>query len=292
MADLGPIVLVHGYWHGSWCWTAVTEELATRGMASVAVDLAGHGLDARSPAARWKRPFDAAAYATEPTPYAASVTASSAAERLAGQVRRIGRGRPCLIVAHDMGGTVATALAELAPELIAGLVYVTAFAPTGGRNTGQLIQLPENAGSTVHSRLAAEFTVVGALRFDTCDAGRHADLIETFYADVPAEQAKAAIGMLSPDAPVGIATEPIDPTAKRFGRLPHTYVVCTRDKAVDPTLQRLMIADIDALSAEPTTVVELECSHSPFFSQPAALVDVLEKAQQAAAARHPSPRPV
>ena len=61
MTTLGPIVLVHGYWHGSWCWTAVTEELAARGLASVAVDLAGHGLDARSPAARWSRPFDAAA---------------------------------------------------------------------------------------------------------------------------------------------------------------------------------------------------------------------------------------
>jgi hypothetical protein len=27
---------VHGYWHGGWCWTQVVEELAARGLASVA----------------------------------------------------------------------------------------------------------------------------------------------------------------------------------------------------------------------------------------------------------------
>ncbi|GAA5163111.1 alpha/beta hydrolase [Pseudonocardia eucalypti] len=285
MTTLGPIVLVHGYWHGSWCWAPVTEELAARGLAAVAVDMAGHGLDARSPAARWSRPFDAAAYATEPAPSAA-VTVSSAATRLVEQVRRIGGGRPCLVVAHSMGGTVATAMAELAPELVAGLVYVSAFAPTGGRNTGEYIQRPENAGSMVHRQLAADAAAgVGSLRLDTGDPSGHPGLIETFYADVPTEVATAAIAMLAPDAPIGIGVEPLNPTAERYGRLPHTYVVCTRDNAITPALQRLMAAGIDALSAEPTTVVELECSHAPFLSQPAALVDVLEKAQREVTAR-------
>jgi pimeloyl-ACP methyl ester carboxylesterase len=282
MTTVGPIVLVHGFWHGSWCWSPVTEELAARGLASVAVDMAGHGLDARSPAALWQRPFDPASFAAEPAP-SASVTTSAAAERLAEQVRRIGGGRPCLVVAHSMGGAVVTAMAELAPELVAGLVYVTAFAPTGGRSAADYIGLPENAGSMVHGGLVADPAAIGALRFDTGDGSGHAGIIETFYADVPSEVATAAIGLLSPDAPAGIAAEPLNPTAERFGRLPHTYVVCTQDNAIAAALQRLMIAGIDELSAAPTTVVELDCSHSPFLSQPAALVDALEKAHQAAA---------
>jgi pimeloyl-ACP methyl ester carboxylesterase len=39
-----PVVLVHGMWHGSWCWSLVTGEPAARGLGSVAVDLDGHGL--------------------------------------------------------------------------------------------------------------------------------------------------------------------------------------------------------------------------------------------------------
>jgi pimeloyl-ACP methyl ester carboxylesterase len=33
------IVLVHGAWHGAWCWDAVVSELAHRGSAAVAVEL-------------------------------------------------------------------------------------------------------------------------------------------------------------------------------------------------------------------------------------------------------------
>ncbi|MGW7380602.1 alpha/beta fold hydrolase [Streptomyces sp. NPDC054794] len=41
------VILVHGFWHGSWCWSLVAEQLAARGIASVAVDLDGHGLKGR-----------------------------------------------------------------------------------------------------------------------------------------------------------------------------------------------------------------------------------------------------
>jgi pimeloyl-ACP methyl ester carboxylesterase len=58
---MSPVVLVHGFWHGPWCWSLVTEELAARGIPSVAVDLDGHGLKSRSPSSRWERPFDPAA---------------------------------------------------------------------------------------------------------------------------------------------------------------------------------------------------------------------------------------
>jgi pimeloyl-ACP methyl ester carboxylesterase len=37
------VVLVHGAWHGAWCWAALQAELENRGIASLAVDLPGHG---------------------------------------------------------------------------------------------------------------------------------------------------------------------------------------------------------------------------------------------------------
>jgi pimeloyl-ACP methyl ester carboxylesterase len=33
------VVLVHGAWHGGWCWDAVREQLTVRGVPTYAVDL-------------------------------------------------------------------------------------------------------------------------------------------------------------------------------------------------------------------------------------------------------------
>jgi pimeloyl-ACP methyl ester carboxylesterase len=232
------VILVHGFWHGSWCWSLVTEQLAGQGIQSVAVDMDGHGLKSRPPLSRWDRPFDRAAFATEPSPVA-GVTASSAAETLVGQLKVIGGGEPCVVAAHSMGGVVATAAAELAPELFAHLVYVTAFAPVSGLPAAAYIGSPEDEGSMVPDLLAADPAVMGALRIDTSDRGRHAAIREAFYGDVDKATTTAAI--------------PI-------------------------ALQRRFITEIDAISQTPTTVIELGTSHSSFLSQPAALAAAIAKA--------------
>ena len=273
------VTLVHGFWHGSWCWSLVTEQLAGRGVQSVAVDMDGHGLKSGSPRSRWGRPFDPAAFAVEPSPVA-GVTASSAAETLVGQLKVIGGGEPCVVVAHSMGGAVATAAAELAPELFAHLVYVAAFAPVSGLPAGAYIGSPEDEGSMVPRLLGADPAVTGALRIDTGDLGSHAAIREAFYGDVDEATATAAITLLGPDAPIGIPAEAFTVTDGRYGAIPHTYVTCTRDNTVPIALQRRFITEIDAVSQEPTTVVELDSSHSPFLSQPAALAAAIAEASR------------
>ena len=39
------VVLVHGAWHGAWCWDRVVDRLSVAGIAAVAVDLPCHGAD-------------------------------------------------------------------------------------------------------------------------------------------------------------------------------------------------------------------------------------------------------
>lgn len=273
-----PVVLVHGSWHGSWCWSLVTEHLAGLSVPAVAVDLDGHGLKGPSPQARWDRPFGAVAYATEPSPVAA-VTASSAAATLIGQLRRIGNGRPCVLVAHSMGGVVATAVAEQAPELVSELIYMSAFAPVSGKPTAYYFGLPE-ASPAVTNLLVGDPLETGALRMDAGDRERHRAIHHVFYNDVDDVTAAAAMSMLTPDGPAGIPGETLTVTAQRYGTVPHTYVVCLRDNAFPVALQRLFIAEIDAVSAKPTTVQELDTSHSPFLSQPAELATIIAAAHR------------
>lgn len=270
-------VLVPGFWHGTWSWNLVIPELARLGVPAVAVDLQGQGLDATSPAARWTRPFDASAFAAERSGVA-DVTATSAAEKLVAQLQRIGSGEPSVVVAHSMGGVVATLAAEMAPSLVSHLVYVAAFAPVTGRPAGADVASELNAGELGTSLLQADPFAIGASRIDIGDPSSREALRAALYADIPHEAAQAAISLLGTDAPVGIAAEPISVTRERFGSLPHTYLVCTDDRLVRPALQRKIISDIDGVSVSATRTVELASSHSPFLSRPQQVAEVVAAA--------------
>jgi hypothetical protein len=52
--------------------------------------------------------------------------------------------------------------------------------------------------------------------------------------DIDEATARAAISMLTSDAPARIAFEPISVTAERYGSISHSYVVCARDTAIPP----------------------------------------------------------
>lgn len=278
MDHASPVVLVHGSWHGSWAWTLVVEELAGRGIPSVAVDLEGHGLRSRSPAARWVRPFDADAFATEPSPLS-GVTASSSTALFLQQLRRISGDTPCLLVAHSMGGVVASAAAEQAPELVSGIVYVAGFA-FGGPDAAA-VAAPENQASMVPQQTVGDAAAVGALRLNPDDKVSRRSLRQVFYADVDPALAEAALSMISTDAPLGVVGEATVVTRERYGAIPHTYVLGTQDRAVPPPLARRLIDEIDAVSQRATVVVELTSSHSPFLSQPRAVADIIERARKA-----------
>ncbi|MGY1824227.1 alpha/beta fold hydrolase [Geodermatophilus sp. SYSU D00079] len=85
-------VLVHGLWHGAWCWDAVRTALAARGVDSVAVDLPLTDL-----------PSDTRAVL-------------DALDDL---------GRPAVLVGHSYGGAVVTGAGT--HPLVRELVYLAAF---------------------------------------------------------------------------------------------------------------------------------------------------------------------
>ncbi|MGW6961602.1 alpha/beta fold hydrolase [Streptomyces chartreusis] len=80
----GPVLLVHGFFHGAWYCSDVALELAARGVASVAVDIPGHGLRATRPAASRKLPHLPSDFVSEKSPIAhvdVDAAATSLAER-------------------------------------------------------------------------------------------------------------------------------------------------------------------------------------------------------------------
>ncbi|HEX4398389.1 MAG TPA: alpha/beta fold hydrolase [Trebonia sp.] len=273
-----PVLLLHGFWHGAWCWSEVLGRLTAAGTRALAVDMAGHGLRARRPAAPTARPFDPAALAAEPSPAIADL--DEAAALFVAQARALGGGAPVTAVAHSMGGNVLTRAVQDAPGLFAHAVYVTAFMPASGVPAAAYIFAPENEGDLVQVAMVADPAAIGGLRLDAAspDPSYRQLVRDAFFGDVGADLADAAIALLTPDAPAGIAGGATTLTADGWGSVPRTYVVCTRDRALQPAMQRRFIELADAaFPGNPTTVHTLESSHSPFLSMPGELADIILK---------------
>ena len=152
--DGPPVLFLHGFWHGSWCWTEVLASVAGAGVRALAVDMAGHGLRARRPAAVTGRPFDPELLAAEVSPVAA-VDLDQAGDLLVSQVKQLGGGSPVTVVAHSMGGAVLTRAGQLVPDLIAHAVYVAAFMPASGVPAAAYVRMPENEDSRAGSLRSA-----------------------------------------------------------------------------------------------------------------------------------------
>src|SRR5713101_6473680 len=108
-------VLVHGAWHGSWCWEKVVPLLRQAGHQVETLDLPGHGQD--------RTPIHEITLAT----YTKRVC-----ETLDAQAE------PVILVGHSMGGIVITQVAEERPEKIATLVYLAAYLLQNGESLSQV----------------------------------------------------------------------------------------------------------------------------------------------------------
>jgi hypothetical protein len=118
----------------------------------------------------------------------------------------------------------------------------------------------------------------GAMRVDTGtdDSRIRAGIRQAFYGDVDEHVAAAATALLSCDAPTAMATESTTLTGSRWGSISRTYVTCSQDHTIPLAMQRLFISQADeAFPANPTRVVELECSHSPFLSMPGKVAEIV-----------------
>jgi pimeloyl-ACP methyl ester carboxylesterase len=270
-----PIVLVHGAWHGSWAWSLVTPLLAAAGRPATTVDVEGHGLAAVLPASAVARPFDADAFAREPSPVS-GITLESAALLLVRQIEAIGR--PVVLVGHSLFGHVISAAAARAPELVERLVYVCAVLPASGADAVGYAGSPENEGEAIGALVVADPQAIGAIRLDvrSPDPVYRASLRAALYADVSDAIADGAIRLLSSDLPVGIPGGSSILDAAGFGSIPRTYLRTADDRAIRPALQTRMIEEADAaFPGSPTRVVDLPSSHSPFLSMPDRVADAI-----------------
>ena len=164
---------------------------------------------------------------------------------------------PVILVGHSYGGAVITEAGN--DPKVAGLVYITAFAPDKGESVSTLIKDPP-PDAPVPPILPPQD---GYLFLDK------AKFAASFAADVDDERAAFMADSQVPwglDALNGTISEPAWKTK------PSWYLVATDDKMIPPPAQHFMSKRAGS------TVVEVAGSHAIYVSQPNAVAALIERA--------------
>eukprot|EP00253_Pinus_taeda_P013225 PITA_13225 len=247
-------VLVHGACHGAWCWYKLSDLLKKTGHQVTAVDLAGAGLNPKD-----GNGIRSLAEYNEPlTNFINALPHGDGTEN-----------EKVILVGHSSGGLNLTYTMEQFPQKIAAAVFVTAFMPVSGTTPLQFMDQVYQRNQTW-----------GDTEFKYGDEGQPSrptsfkfgsNFAQEYLYDKSPSQDITLAGTLLRNSPA--LDEEVVYSSENYGRVPRVYIVAQQDKAILEELQKKMIAD-----NPPDRVYKLEVSdHSPFFSCPAQLAQLLQE---------------
>ena len=169
--------------------------------------------------------------------------------------------KPHVVVGHSMGGYPVSLVAERHPELVQRLIYLCAYVPKLRHTLSQMRKLVER------QPLAPAFVRAADRKSFTFDSALSK---QCFYADCSEDQIAFARGRLTPQA-ISPNESVVDLTS-RYESVPRNYIRCTQDGAIPYELQVAITK-----SWPQSDVVDMETSHSPFFSAPADLAAQIDR---------------
>lgn len=238
---MANFVLVHGAWHGAWCWRDVTQALIRAGHRAHAVTLTGVG----------ERAHLLNADITLETHIRDVVSAIECEEM-----------DDVVLAVHSYAGMLGTAVADRLPGRIAHLVYVDAVVPKPGESWSGT-----HASATRDARVAAAEASPN-YAFPAADP-------KVF--GLAAEQ-HAWVQRRQTAHPGHTYQAPLSFDAQRVARVPRTFVNCTQPAlaTIDVIRQRVVDPKFwDGAWAKGARVVELKTGHDPMVSAPDALTRLL-----------------
>jgi pimeloyl-ACP methyl ester carboxylesterase len=225
---MATFVLVHGAFHGGWCWRDVAARLRAAGHVVFAPTLTGLG--ERSHLA------------------APAVDLSTHVQDVANLIQWEELGE-LVLVGHSYGGMVITGVAERRPERLAALIYLDALVPQDGQCALDL-QPPERRASILE-----EVAANGGWLWPPRTAA--------FYGVRDARRQAWVDGKCTPQ-PFQTLCEQLRLAAPPGGKVARKlYVLCT-----DPPLAYLRQFYQRAAAAPDWQVAELATGHDAMVTQP------------------------
>ena len=226
---MSTFILVHGAWHGAWCWEKTIPLLEKAGHKVVAPDLPGRGSN--------DLPMSEISF-----------------QLYVDQVCKIieSHDGSVILVGHSLGGCTISQAAEIKYDKVKSLIYIS----------GYLLQNKETAIQYVFADTEANMMSHIIMSKDqSYSTVKEETIKEKFYGDCSDEDVNFAKPLLVPESSSPFIT-PISVTDEKFGRIPRAYISCLRDRAISPTIQKQMYTNL------PCQIIEMDSDHAPFFSAP------------------------
>ncbi|WP_395059596.1 alpha/beta fold hydrolase [Polaromonas sp.] len=238
---MANFVLVHGAWHGGWCWQRVTALLQQQGHRVHAVTLTGLGEREHllSPAITLDTHID-------------DVISAIEVEEL----------HDVILAVHSYAGMIGTAVADRQGKHLKHLVYVDAVVPKPGESwsSTQSAAVQQQRLSAAQASTRFSFPPPDPEVFGLQDADH------------------AWVKRRQTPHPGNTYQAPLDFDVKRVAAIPRTFVNCTQPAlgTIEPSRLRVKDAKFwDGAWLPNANIVEIKTGHDPMISEPAALTKIL-----------------
>lgn len=243
-AERSPFVLVHGGQHGAWCWFKTLQLLHRAGYSATALDLVSAG--------------DSTVDADDVTSF------DQYNQPLYDFLESLPADHKVVLVGHSMGGTTVARATERYPEKIHVTVYLAAAMLTSGMSQGEVAEEMFR-----HTSKDAQFHFRNGEQNPPTSIWPSLEVVTPYYYNCcSVEDVEFASKRLKPIPIMGDDATTF--TEKGYYSVPRVYIRTSLDEAVKPHFQDRYIA-----ANPPTAVLHLEADHSPFFSAPEELHQLL-----------------
>jgi len=231
-------VLLHGAWHGGWCWDGVIKSLEKAGHTAEAPTLPGHQPEDDRSGIQFEDYVD-------------------------GIVRVLEKQAvPVVLVGHSSAGFLMQTASPKASEKISQLIFHNAFILPDGKCQFDLVPPEVAEGMTAAAKASP----------DNCVPVDEDFVRNALMADAPKETQDALIGRLVPQ-PIAIFATPVSTGDFEALAIPKSVLFCKDDASLPPGAYLGMaqgLGDYD--------VIELDGGHETLFTHPDTVADGLLKA--------------
>jgi pimeloyl-ACP methyl ester carboxylesterase len=231
-------ILIHGAWHGGWCWDGVIEELEKAGYSAEAPTMPGHHPDDDRSNIRFDDYVDKIVSVLKQQP--ASV----------------------VLVGHSSAGFLLQAAAPKAAEKIGHLIFLNAFILRNGKSQFDLVPPEVSEGMTAAAKASP----------DNCVPVDEGFVRNMLMAGEPSEKQDDLISRLVPQ-PIALFRTQVD--TRDFGKLavPKSVLFCKADASLPPGAYLDMARGLGEYN-----LIEVEGGHEALFTNPGVVAEGLQQA--------------